>query len=474
MIEWEHLAPFHQPDPDLDAADRLEPAHREPHAGGKAVTIYPADDKELEDALETLGRLLKGITGPYARSDGPLFVRHGAFTKLTRVGEEGEPETRDSVGFPFAIESVMSYSNAGGVYLATREGTGERVVLVEARPHAGLDRDGRDAIARLQVQRDILRRLDGLPCVPRLLGHHVAREHHFLVEEHVEGVSLLEEMVRRYPCAHDADGPPEPEVRAYAEWAAEVVGRIGHAMERIHERGVRYGDLHPGNVIVRPGGEIVLVGYEYARDLGDTTMDGGAPGLHAPAGLNGAEADRHQLERVRVWLHLPMNMRPEHTPAQVRRAIGTVTDLFPVDATFTAQTAAGIDLTGDGPPPTLPTGCPPTERPRGPLPAAARPRGPGRRLTPLVVARAAPGDDGLRGRRLRRFEVGRRGTTSEHYGDAEQKCGKTALHLMSSRTGYLRWSAFSSQCWAPRLRKAVMARSRWSSASSPPRRASAR
>ncbi|MFI6537772.1 class III lanthionine synthetase LanKC [Nonomuraea sp. NPDC050547] len=377
------------------AVQLLNGKYADRSASGKTITIYPADDEELAEALETLGRLLKGITGPYVLSDlrigeGPLFVRYGAFTKLTCVGEDGEPvsgrldpdgrivpdvrearfvlpervkvpevltphlEARHggSADFPFAVESVMHYSNAGGVYLATRKGTDERVVLVEARPHAGLDRNGRDAVARLQVQRDILRRLDGLPCVPRLLGHHLAWEHHFLVEEHVEGLSLFDEMVRRYPYAHNTYGPPEPEVRAYTEWAAEIVGKIGHALERIHERGVRYGDLHPGNVIVRPDGEIVLVDYEYARDLDDTTiLDGGAPGFHAPAGVSGAAADRYQLECVRVWLHLPMNMRPEHTPAQVRRAIGTVTDLFPVDETFAAQTAAGFGLTGDGPAP---------------------------------------------------------------------------------------------------------------------------
>ncbi|MFI6299144.1 class III lanthionine synthetase LanKC [Nonomuraea sp. NPDC050790] len=360
-------------------------------ASGKTITVYPADDEELAEALDTLGRLLKGITGPYVLSDlrigeGPLSVRYGAFTRLTCVGPEGEPvpgrldgdgrivpdvreprfvlpqdvetpevlkphlEARGNTGadFPFAVESVMHYSNAGGVYLATREGTGERVVLVEARPHAGLDRNGRDAVARLHVQRDIMRRLAGLPCVPRLLAHHVAWEHHFLVEEHVEGVSLFEEMVRRYPYAHNTYGPPEPEVRAYTEWAAEITARIGEALDLIHGRGVRYGDLHPGNVIVRPDGQVVLVDYEYARDLDDTTvLDGGAPGFHAPESLGGAAADRYQLECVRVWLHLPMNMRPEHTPAQVRRAIGTVTDLFPVDEGFAAQAAAGFGLTGD-------------------------------------------------------------------------------------------------------------------------------
>ncbi|MDX6279630.1 MAG: putative SapB synthase, partial [Kribbellaceae bacterium] len=49
-------------------------------SSGKLVTIYPADDVQLELVLKELDGLLAGVQGPYILSDlryatGPLFVR---------------------------------------------------------------------------------------------------------------------------------------------------------------------------------------------------------------------------------------------------------------------------------------------------------------------------------------------------------------------------------------------------------------
>src|SRR5207249_703852 len=40
---------------------------------------------------------------------------------------------------PYAIAGVIHFSNGGGLYRAVDTRTGQRVVLKEARPHAGLD-----------------------------------------------------------------------------------------------------------------------------------------------------------------------------------------------------------------------------------------------------------------------------------------------------------------------------------------------
>ncbi|BFU45613.1 class III lanthionine synthetase LanKC [Krasilnikovia sp. MM14-A1004] len=350
-------------------------------ASGKTIAIYPTND-DFAAAVTDLEALLKGTPGPYILSDlrigeGPVFVRYGAFQRMLCPGEDGEPvlarrdaadrlvpdERRPSfavpqgiaipevllphlaaradsgdVDFPFTIEKALHYSNCGGVYLAIDEGNGERVVLVEARPHAGLDRNGRDATARLAVQRSVLERLADLPCVPRLLGFRSAWEHHYLVEEYIEGASLFDEMVQRYPYALAPSGPAEADLKAYHAWAEEMMTKLSDALDQIHSRGVRYGDLHPSNVIVRPDGQVFLIDFEYARPLDEReVIDGGAPGFYAPPEVFGAAADRAQLAWVYVWLYLPLNLRPEHTPAQVHRALATVEDLFPVDDGFTAR-----------------------------------------------------------------------------------------------------------------------------------------
>ena len=200
------------------------------NASGKLLTLYPRDTEQLTFVLERLGPLLPGVAGPYVLSDlrygeGPLFVRYGAFKELWHRHPNGSrvpgirrpdgqtaPDVRGvtfsipdfvdvpdvirpfvdappghSDDFPYTFERALHFSNGGGVYAARREGSNDDVVLREARPHAGLDGRGRDAIARLRNERDILQRLSGLSCVPRIFEYVTAWEHEFLALEHVPG-----------------------------------------------------------------------------------------------------------------------------------------------------------------------------------------------------------------------------------------------------------------------------------------------
>jgi hypothetical protein len=212
-------------------------------SSGKLGTIYPTDEDQLELVLKDLDGLLAGTRGPYILSDlrygdGPIFVRYGAFTELHCLADNGQrvlaladgeghlvPDVRGPIfttppwvtlpGFlephlaarnavtttelPYEIESVLHFSNGGGVYLGRDRRTGERVVLKEGRPYAGLDVANRDAVTRLQHERDILDRLSGLDVVPRLVDYFTLGDHHFLVEEFVDGNPLQRKMVQSYP-----------------------------------------------------------------------------------------------------------------------------------------------------------------------------------------------------------------------------------------------------------------------------------
>ena len=151
-------------------------------ASGKFVTIYPADEAQLEIVLTELGAILAGQPGPYILSDlrwgaGPLYVRYGGFAERYCIGAGGElelaledengvlvPDQRGTTfsvpawvtlpeflvphladrnsttveGLPYRIDHALHFSNGGGVYGATHLPTGENVVLKEARPYAGL------------------------------------------------------------------------------------------------------------------------------------------------------------------------------------------------------------------------------------------------------------------------------------------------------------------------------------------------
>ncbi|GLX03053.1 hypothetical protein [Microtetraspora sp. NBRC 16547] len=147
-------------------------------SSGKLITIYPPDETRLEEILKELDELLRGVKGPYVLSDlrygeGPLFVRYGGFTERRCLNASGEmvlaiedgegrlvPDVRGSTfsvpswvelpaflephlaarnavtttGLPYEIESVLHFSNGGGVYLGLDKATGRHVVLKEARP----------------------------------------------------------------------------------------------------------------------------------------------------------------------------------------------------------------------------------------------------------------------------------------------------------------------------------------------------
>src|SRR6266516_6389482 len=259
---------------------------------GKFITIYPAGEAELELVGKELGGLLDGQPGPYILSDlrlgaGPLYVRYGAFAEryclsggkvVPAIADpQGRlvPDTRGPVfalpdwvalpeflaphlaarnattvaDLPYRIDRVVHFSNGGGLYLATDTRTGERVVLKEARPFAGLDGTGADAVTRLRREHEALQRLSDVPQVPRIHDSFQLGEHHFLAIEYIDGQPLNRLRVQRYPLI-TVDSDPAAR-RAYTTWALNIYRQVEQAVEAIHERGLVYGDLHLLNILVR-------------------------------------------------------------------------------------------------------------------------------------------------------------------------------------------------------------------------------
>ncbi|GII91690.1 class III lanthionine synthetase LanKC [Sinosporangium siamense] len=317
-------------------------------SSGKLVTIYPTDDAALEKILADLSELLPDTAGPYILSDlrigaGPLYVRYGAFSERYCVSPQGTiepaiaapdgtlvPDRRDPVfkmpswvtppGFlqphlaaraattmadlPYTIEKVLHFSNGGGVYLAVDRRSGEKVVLKEARPYAGLDYMGQDAVARLEREREVLERLSGLDVVPRLFATFDVGEHRFLAMEFVEGQPLNRIFTERYPLGGQHS---EREKAEYVPWATGICAKVEQAVRLIHERGLVFGDVHLSNIIVRPDGGVTLIDFEMATPIGEAGRMGLAnPGFAAPAGFTGVDIDNYALACLRLALFLPL------------------------------------------------------------------------------------------------------------------------------------------------------------------------
>lgn len=316
-------------------------------SSGKLAAVYPADERQLAQVVHELGALLDGGQGPYILSDlrigkGPLYVRYGGIAERYCVSGHGGvepaiarpdgtlvPDRRGPVftvpewvtipaflaphlearkaltldGLPYTVDSVLHFSNGGGVYVGTDRRSGARVVLKEARPHAGLDFARDDAVTRLRRERDALVTLAGIDAVPRLLGEHAVGEHVFLAMEFVEGTPLSRLLGERYPLGGAAGG----DLAAYTAWATGICAQVEAAVHAIHQRGLIFGDVHFSNVIVRDDGRVALVDYEMAAPVGKAARTGLAnPAFAAPRGVSGADIDRHALACLRLALFLPL------------------------------------------------------------------------------------------------------------------------------------------------------------------------
>lgn len=368
-------------------------------SSGKFVTIYPADEAQLEAVLTELGEVLDGSAGPYVLSDlrwgqGPLYVRYGGFAERFCLSETGswelaiedpagrlvpdrreptfrlpewvglpaflEPHlaARNSVkvdSLPYRIERALHFSNGGGLYLGQHIQTGAQVVLKEARPHAGLDVDGTDAVARLRREQEVLERLAGLDVVPAVHGSFTLGEHHFLALEFVDASPLQSAIVERYPLVElDAD---ERAIAEYTSWALDMQAKLERAVDAIHDHGVVIGDLHPFNVLLRPDGRVVLVDFEIAAGIEEgrrqTLAD---PGFAAPRERTGFDIDRYALACLRLFFFLPLTTLLAIDRTKAAHFAAVISESFPVPAAFldeAVQVIVGQPRARSSPPPPL-------------------------------------------------------------------------------------------------------------------------
>ncbi|MEA2183015.1 MAG: putative SapB synthase [Solirubrobacteraceae bacterium] len=375
---------------------------------GKFVTIYPTDEAQLGIVLAELGAALDGQPGPYILSDlrwgaGPLFVRYGGFSERYCIGAGGKPELalEDGTGqlipdrrgttfavpdwvtlpefltphlearnsakverLPYRIEQALHFSNGGGVYTGTHLPTGEKVVLKEARPHAGLAWGGADAVARLGRERDMLQRLEGLDVAPGMRDYFTLGEHHFLVEEFVQGATLMSQIVQRYPVGVIGEDD-ETAVAEYTAWALEMCSRVEAAVAQLHGRDVVFGDLSPSNMLVRDDGSIVLIDLEVATLVSENSRQTLATSAFMPPPTEtGLAVDRYALACLRMFVFLPQLTALLGLDAgKARQLAASIPETFPVPAEFLAEAVRVIEAAQQ------PVG----EKPRGSRPPRLEP-----------------------------------------------------------------------------------------------------
>ncbi|MCZ4102203.1 protein kinase/lanthionine synthetase C family protein [Streptomyces sp. So13.3] len=345
---------------------------------GKFITIYPTDDEQFRTAAEDLNTLLGAEPGPYILTDlrvgaGPVYVRYGSFTERNCYDDQGRscpaieddqgrlvPDRRDPTfhvpqwvtlpkflrphlearaaatvtDLPYRFERALHFSNGGGVYVGTDLRTDARVVLKEARPHAGLAADEADAVTRLERERDALLRLTGLGCTPEVHDWFTVGDHQFLALEFIEGRPLNSFFAHRHPLI---EPDPSPESLAeYTAWARRVYGLVEQAVAAIHSRGVVFNDLHLFNIMMSEDeSSVVLLDFEAASvDDVNSRQVVANPGFVAPADRRGFTVDTYALACLRLALFLPLTSLFAVDRAKARHLAEIAAEQFPVPRAF--------------------------------------------------------------------------------------------------------------------------------------------
>ncbi|NGO71168.1 class III lanthionine synthetase LanKC [Streptomyces boncukensis] len=464
---WDYCVPRGIPFKFVPSRTRLHlrNAKYAPRSGsGKFATLYPRSEEQLHTVLTELGAELAGEPGPYVLTDlrwdeGPLYVRYGGFTPRYLLSPEGTPvpAIEDPQGrlvpdrrepafhvpewvelpaflqphldaraaatlreLPYRVERALHFSNGGGVYGGTDQRTGERVVLKEGRPHAGLAADGADAVARLEREKAALDALAGLDCAPGVRDWFTLDGHCFLVLDHLPGQPLNAFFAQRHPLL---TAEPDPgAVAEYTRWALRIHRLVQEAVETVHAQGLVFNDLHLFNVMVAPDERsVALLDFEAAGRAADGARQVVAhPAFMAPSDRTGYDVDRYALACLRLALFVPMTTvlavdrgKAAHLARIVERQFPDVPRDFLAEAVATIQ---GPAAAAERPAPATgarSTGPQPQSQPYEPpvaLPDALDPAGwPGVRdaLAGAVRASATPErDDRLFPGDLAQFEPG--------------------------------------------------------------------
>ncbi|MEU6901438.1 class IV lanthionine synthetase LanL [Streptomyces virginiae] len=300
-------------------------------SSGKFLTVYPRSDADAARIALDLHRATAGLAGPRILSDQPyaanslVHYRYGAFVGRRRLSDDGllvwfiedpdgnpvedkrtgrysppswavspfpasapvpprDPSTTDApvlLGGRFSVREAIRHTNKGGVYRGTDVTTGAPVVIKEARPHVEADASGHDVRDWLRAEARTLRSLDGTGLAPEPVAMFEHAGHLFLAQEEVPGVPL-----RNWVAEHFRDAGSE----RYRSDALAMAARLVDLVAAAHAHGCVLRDFTPGNIMVRPDGELRLIDLELAVLKGDTALPTtvGTPGFSAPERLHDA------------------------------------------------------------------------------------------------------------------------------------------------------------------------------------------
>lgn len=280
---------------------------------GKFITIYPRTKDEFIHLLEELHQALLGYNGPYILSDkrykdgSIVYYRYGGMVRASKVNFRGEEDLmitapdgesvideRSPYFTPpewaadpvlnleeetdsnqeltlkdgrYVIESALTFTTSGGVYIGKDTETGRKVLIKEARPFANPSQGEHDAVSLLKKEHRLLTILEDTGLVPQPYDFFKDWEHFYLVEEFLEGFLLRSHMIEISLALQIR--PTLKEATEFYERYRKLYGLIAKGFHTVHERNITLADVSHYNIIVTDEGNAVkFIDFEGARELG--------------------------------------------------------------------------------------------------------------------------------------------------------------------------------------------------------------
>ena len=156
---------------------------------------------------------------------------------------------------PYRIDDILGMGGFGMTYKATHLQLNHQVVL--KTPNLSLQNDPEYAnfVRRFIREGQILAKFcqNAHPGIVRVSDLFEEAGLHCLVMDLVIGQSLLDSVQQRGRL---------PDTEAVA-----IIRQIGEALSDVHQAGIVHRDAHPGNIMLRPNGQAVLIDFGLASEL---------------------------------------------------------------------------------------------------------------------------------------------------------------------------------------------------------------
>ncbi|WP_084774380.1 class III lanthionine synthetase LanKC [Nonomuraea candida] len=347
---------------------------------GKGIVLYPADEQRSIALAGELAELLQAWEGPRVLSDlrigeSIVHVRYGAYTRRYCRDSAGKvalalenptgrlvpddravpfrapdfvevpeafrprPGTADGSAPPYRIDKTLHFSNSGGVYLATDKRTGRQIVLKEARPFAGYDLIGGDAVQRALQEYKALQTFADLPATPEVYEQFTWQSHLFTAMEYIRGTTLQEWCAAKQPYLLRSDpfaAPTPDDISKYREQIEVILEQVRAFLSALWERGHIFGDVHPGNIIVTPELQIRFIDFEACVEQDAPRPLPGAVGF-SDYTRTGRAADEYGLGMLELACYLPLTELVRMDPGKLRHLVRTSQERFQLPEDWAAR-----------------------------------------------------------------------------------------------------------------------------------------